>query len=144
MPLRWILFTISFALLLEGCGNSTAPLPVLSDKFADIQKQTLDKSCGYSPCHAGQPKAEAFLWLDHDSAYNQLLFNHKIQDNQVAKEFRSLVVPFKPDSSYLIFKLTLPAQSNLYGDPMPSRRSKLPQNQIDAIISWIKRGAPND
>ena len=143
MILRSIFSIVVISFVFLGCGSATDPLPILSDKFSDIQKQTLDKSCGYAPCHAAQ-KAEAFLWLDKDSAYKQLLFNHAIQDNQVAKLYKSLVVPFKPDSSYLVFKLTLGSQSNLYGDHMPSRKSKLPQNEIDAIISWIKRGAAND
>lgn len=146
--IRYIFFAAVISLVSIECGSSTDPLPVLSDKFSDIQSRTLDRSCAYTDCHIGDysdsdfPKA--FLSLQRDSSYNQLLFNHKIQDDQVAKEFKALVVPFEPDSSYLIFKLRLPGQSNLYGDPMPSRQSSLPSNEIDAIISWIRRGAPND
>jgi hypothetical protein len=131
--------------LIAGCGGSTAPLPVLSDKFVDIQKQTFEKTC-IGGCHSGD-QASALLWLDHDSAYNQLLFNHEIQCNGTA--FKHLVVPGNPDSSFLVYKITKAPTSqsaNLdYGVLMPNNNTgKLPQNQIDAIISWIKRGAPKD
>ncbi len=143
---KWVCSVIF--LLVAGCTYNVQPLQPLSDKFYDIQQRTLNKSCAYSGCHYGDysdinfPKA--YLALQPDSAYNQLLYNHKIQDHTVAQQFKALVVPGDPDGSYLVYKLKLSASSSLYGDPMPSRQGALPQNEIDAIVSWIKRGAPCD
>lgn len=134
-------------LIYSGCVYD---YPVLSDKFSAIQKQTLNKHC-LGACHVGDirdPVSQplALLSLQADSAYQQLLFNHPVY-NQLAidKHFIALVVPYKPDSSFLVTKITLNApEPDGFGDPMPSRNEHLPQNQIDAIISWINRGAPND
>ena len=140
-------FFCFIVLIIAGCVYTVQPLPVLSDKFYDIQQRTFNKSC-VSACHDGDignivpPKA--LLSLQADSAYNQLLFNHKIQSDIVAEQFKGLVVPGDPDASYLVYKLKLKTSSILYGDPMPSRKESIPQNEIDAIVSWIKRGAPRD
>lgn len=138
--MKWIV--CGLAMLFAGCGGSTDPLPILSDKFFAIQKQTLSQTCASGSCHGDGTKGP-FLWLTPDSAYNQLLFSHPIENDEGAKKYKALVVPFKPDSSFLVVKITNPTP--LEGALMPNNNTgRLPQNQIDAIISWIKRGAPND
>ncbi len=139
-------FVFSIILLFAGCVHDPEPLPVLSDKFSDIQKQTLNNSCAYNGCHDSSQLPGALLCLVADSAYNQLLYTHQIQNAVGAAKYKALVVPGSPDSSFLVEKLIDPTLSpgNLEGDRMPSRLNALPQNQIDAIISWIRRGAPND
>ncbi len=137
---RGSVIILFFLLTYAGCVYD---YPVLSDKFSAIQKQTLSAHCSSSSCHGDGTKGP-FLWLRADSAYNQLLFNHQISnDSARSLNFRVLVVPYKPESSFLVTKLTLD-ESNGFGELMPSRHERLPQAQIDAIISWIKRGAPND
>jgi hypothetical protein len=133
-------------LFLIGCTYDYVGLPVLSDKFSDIQKQTFNKSCAYSGCHDSSQMPGALLSLVADSAYNQLLYTHPIQNSVGAAKYKALVVPGSPDSSFLVEKLVDPLLSpdSLEGDRMPSRKNVLPQNEIDAIISWIRRGAPND
>jgi hypothetical protein len=131
-------------LLYIGCDNSSdsGSEPVLSSKFSDIQKQTFNKSCANGGCHDAV-KQSALLCLTQDSCYSQLM-NHSIQASQgAAKNFTHLVVPGKPDSSFLIYKLTLSGFTVQYGDRMPYQ-SSLPQNQIDAIVKWINDGAKND
>src|SRR5579872_3640431 len=140
-----IFFIWSIILLYAGCTYDHLSLPVLSDKFSDIQKQTLTPSCAYAGCHDSSQMPGALLSLVADSAYNQLLYTHPIQNSVGVMKYRALVVPGYPDSSFLVEKLidqTL-SPDNLEGDRMPSRLNALPQNQIDAIISWIRRGAPN-
>ena len=135
-------FVIVFALIFiyAGCVYN---YPLLSDKFSAIQKQTLTPRCSSPSCHGDGTKGP-FLWLKPDSSYNQLLYNHPV-DNDSAKSlnYKVLVVPYKPDSSFLVTKITLEGK-NGFGELMPQRGHRLPQEQIDAIISWIKRGAPND
>ena len=141
--MKWTICSLIF--LFAGCGDTSAPLPVLSDKFSDIQKQTLDRSCATAGCHLDGTKGP-FLWLNRDSAYNQLLFTHRIENDEARKKYRALVVPGQPDSSFLFEKIADPNLSinNPLGERMPQRKSPLPQNEIDAIKNWIKRGAPND
>ena len=69
--------------------------------------------------------------------------HHVVQQN--GKAFSALVVPGNPDSSFLVYKLTKATGEVQYGALMPNNNTgQIPQNQIDAIIRWIKRGAPND
>ena len=142
-----ILKTASLAIVvfIIGCTYSVQPLPPLSDKFYDIQRRTFNNSC-IGACHGGNINdASALLSLDSGVSYNQLLFDHKIQSDVAASQFKALVVPGDPDGSYLVFKMKLTQLDNTYGSPMPPLTSApLRQNEIDAIISWIKRGAPRD
>src|ERR1051325_5327029 len=132
-----------FLLLYIGCGTTDpTPDPVLSSKFSDIQKQTFTISCAYGGCHDALSQ-KALLCLTRDSCYNQLM-NHSIQALQGSRRFTKLVYAGNADSSFLIYKLTLPSSSVAYGDPMPQRLPKLPQNQIDAIVKWINDGAQNN
>ncbi|MEI8135404.1 MAG: hypothetical protein WCH46_10110 [bacterium] len=68
--------------------------------------------------------------------------NHKLQRN--GTKFQKLVIPGNPDSSFLYYKITTSTNTIEYGERMPSRLTAIAQNQIDAIKSWILRGAPND
>ena len=138
-----MMFRPVFSLLfLASCGNSgtTTPPVVLSDKFADIQKQTLNGSCARSSCHVGS-SPKALLNLEMGKAYSQLM-NNPIQNDAALKRYSRLVVPFKPDSSFLYIKLTNPKADE--GELMPQRLGTLSKEEIEAIKSWITRGAPND
>lgn len=112
---------------------------MLSDKFHDIQSRLLTPSCAYSGCHDGNHPP--YLSLQTGLAYNNLL-HAKVQNSVADTIYKALVVPGEPDSSFLYIKITAPIAGE--GDRMPDRLTKLPQNEIDAIRSWIARGAPND
>ena len=131
---------LSLLVLQSGCSHTTAPAP-LSDKFHDIQTRTLNVYCAYSGCHGGDQPA-ALLSLDSTQSYANLLGGHVIQNEMADTIYKALVVPNKPDSSFLYIKLTNPTTDE--GARMPNRGDQLPQDQIDAIKSWILRGAPND
>jgi hypothetical protein len=118
---------------------TTQPLPVLSDKFHDIQSRLLTPGCAYSGCHDGQHPP--YLSLQSNVCYDNLL-HAKIQNSVADTIYKALVVPGKPDSSFLYIKITDPGAGE--GDRMPQRLNKLQQNELDAVRSWIARGAPND
>jgi hypothetical protein len=136
----WLLCSV---LYFFGCGGGTDTPQVLSSKFSDIQKQTFNGSCATSGCHDASVQPQALLCLTPDSCYSQLM-NHEIQAIQGTRRFTRLVVPGNPDSSFLMYKLTLQSPSIEYGDPMPARASRLPDDQITAIKTWILNGAKND
>jgi len=129
-----LLFTI------YGCsddGGTVAPLP---DKFSDIQTRVLTPSCANSSCHGGS-SPKALLDLTAGNSYNELL-GSKIQNTAAESRYPGLVVPGKPDSSFLYIKVRGPRSDE--GSQMPERLSALPAAEIEAIRSWIQRGAPND
>lgn len=139
--LSWLLRIISCSILFSACGGSNPVVePVLSDKFTDIQARIITPTYAAGGCHSGSFPA-ALLDLTQDSAYKSLL-QRKIQNSVGVEKYKALVVPFEPDSSFMYIKITDP--TTLEGERMPHRESKLAQNEIDAIRSWILRGAPND
>jgi hypothetical protein len=139
--IAWSVVALMVCLGQMGCSNPTPVQPViLSDKFSDIQARLLTPTCAASGCHSGD-LAAARLNLEAGRAYNDLL-TRPVQNSVAVDKYTALVVPMKPDSSFLCVKLTDPATGE--GDRMPQRRNKLAQNEIDAIESWIARGAPND
>ncbi len=124
---------------LYGCSETTTVTP-LPDKFSDIQTRTFDKNCNSSSCHGGTfPKA--LLDLRPDSSYNELLGSFS-QNTAAKSRYPRLVVPGKPDSSFLYIKVKGPRSDE--GAQMPERLSALPAAEIEAIRTWILRGAPND
>ncbi|MFI5263561.1 MAG: hypothetical protein ACHQM6_03500 [Candidatus Kapaibacterium sp.] len=140
MGIRSFFFGIVIVIL-AGCSHAIDALPPLSDKFSDIQQQTFNRSCNGPSCHDAITQ-KSLLCLAPDSSYNQLM-HHVVQQN--GKAFSKLVIPGNPDSSFLVYKLTKATGDVLYGALMPNNNTgQIPQNQIDAIISWIRRGAPND
>ena len=139
MKSTWLLLA---TLYFGGCGNSTSTQPVLSSKFSDIQKQTFSGSCAIGGCHDAASQ-KSLLCLTKDSCYSQLM-DHTIQALQGTRKFTKLVYPGKPDSSFLVYKLTISQTTTEYGSPMPQGFKPLPQNQIDAIRTWIANGAQND
>lgn len=130
-----ILFTI------YGCSDDdSGGVVALDDKFSSIQTQTLDRTCNSGSCHGGSfPKA--LLDLTPSKSYVQLLGN-PIQNTAASTRYRALVVPGKPDSSFLYIKLKNPRSDE--GAQMPERLSAIPANELEAIRLWIQRGAPND
>ena len=147
MKLSILFVGVGIIALFHGCVEDPQPLPVLGHKLSDIQKQTFDRTCT-AGCHSDHPPeiTSALLWLTADSAYNQLTSNRKIENDSGRKYFKGLVVPGKPNESFLIKKLLLSTSSSDadFGERMPQRLTKLPQNEIDAIIAWINEGAPNN
>lgn len=125
-----------------GCNNSNPVQQTpLSDKFSAIQARLLTPTCAASGCHSGSFPA-ALLNLEAPNAYASLR-NNPIQNSVAVEMYKGLVVPGKPDSSFLCMKV-MGTLTTGEGERMPQRLNKLPQNEIDAIVSWIARGAPND
>jgi hypothetical protein len=148
------LFTL--CLLLAACGGeepeknpTPAPqqpapqpqLPAIEPKLSVIQVQIFERGCNYSQCHGAGPSEEA-LELAAGKAYEELI--NKVAQNAAARsEGRKLVVPGKPEESFLVTKLRLPLDEK-YGVVMPRGTGGVKQNEYNAIVEWIRRGALND
>lgn len=144
----------SLCLLLVACGGEepakepTPPvepspplLPAIEPKLSVIQVQIFEKGCNYSQCHAAGQSEEA-LELAAGKSYGELV--NKLSYNVAARsEGRILVVPGKPEESFLVTKLRGPLDAK-YGAVMPRGGTGARQNEYDAIVEWIRRGALND
>ncbi|MBI5216517.1 MAG: hypothetical protein HY960_12270 [Ignavibacteriae bacterium] len=136
-------FTLLFlvCLLFVSCNDSeesTAPPATIQPKLSSIQTEIFDKSCGTSSCHGGSAGG---LNLQNGNSYSQLVNVQSNNDGAHTPSFRR-VLPGKPDSSFLIIKLTNPNSSQ--GNLMPQGSSALSQEKINAIRQWITNGALND
>jgi hypothetical protein len=47
-----------------------------------------------------------------------------------------------PNDSYLVVKLR--ADASIVGDRMPPGNPAIPSGQLQLVVDWIRRGAPND
>ena len=135
-----IVFLCLISIIFLGCSDGGTTVTPLPDEFSAIQARTFDKTCNSGSCHGGSfPKA--LLDLTPSKSYNQLLGN-PIQNSAAKSRYTGLVVPGKPDSSFLYIKVKGPRSDE--GVQMPERLPALPDAEIEAIRTWILRGAPND
>ncbi|MDY7228044.1 hypothetical protein [Hyalangium rubrum] len=116
-------------------------LPVIEPKLSVIQAKIFDKGCGFSQCHGTGQSLEA-LDLSTGKSYAALI-NTLSQNRAARSEGLKLVVPGKPEESFLVQKLRLPLDEK-YGVVMPRGTEGAKQNELDAIVEWIRLGALND
>jgi hypothetical protein len=118
--------------------------------LSDIQAKIFTPSCATGACHSA---AGAGLsgYLDLSSAatsYSNLVSvpsTYCTQGKCMGVDLLR-VDPGNPGMSFMIVKLVNMWEPNAPpdGNPMPYSGSQLPQDQIDAIESWISAGAPNN
>lgn len=125
----------------SGCSDQATDPPVsVQPTFSSIRVNIFAKNCATSSCHST-------LWqrggldLEGDAAYNHLV---GVPPTTLAALDKGmlLVSPGKPDSSFLLVKLTDPAPEE--GERMPSSNERLSDQEIEAIRTWIANGAQRD
>lgn len=124
---------LHFLLLLAvaSCGAPT-PQP-LEPTYSSIQSNVFNVHCAVSNCHQGA-MPESQLNLENEAAYASLV---NVRSVGVSDLYR--VRPGRPDSSYLVSKLT---GEGIVGDRMPLAKEPLPDSAIAIIRKWIEHGAP--
>ena len=117
------------AVVLAGCG---AP-PTLQR----VETEVFQKSCNFSSCHTGSSPAEG---LNLESPTHAKLVNVKAR--AAGATDLTLVVPGKPDDSYLYQKLTqtMPRAGAL----MPQTGDMLDAARLALVRDWIAAGAENN
>lgn len=103
-------------------------------------------SCSFSSCHGEKPgKGDLYLPLPAAGDWHPNVVNVPSKIHKTMK----LVVPFDPQNSFLVHKLTdgscalaKDCVSGTCGDRMPQGSDPLPPAQRDAIVEWIRAGAP--
>lgn len=116
-------------LLLAACG----PPPTLKR----VETEVFAKSCTFSACHSASAPAEG---LNLESPTHPKLVGVKAR--AVGATDLTLVVPGKPDDSYLYQKL-IQTQPKV-GAQMPNNGDPLEPGRMALVRDWIAAGAQND
>ncbi len=134
--------TLALALaLLSGCakekdtlaGSTTPPDPTAT--FTRVQREIFTPTCALSGCHAGTSPQQG-LTLESGRSYASLV-------GAVSAETQLLrVSPFLPNESYLVVKVR--GDASILGARMPFGGAPLSSSQVQLIVDWVRRGAPND
>ena len=125
-----------------GCHDNGNPTQtsMIQPTLSSIQVNIFDKSCASSSCHSSEGQRGGLV-LEAGNSYSNLVNALCSNPNAQTLNMRR-VVPFKPDSSFILTKLTGPGPNE--GSLMPYGSSKLPQEMIDAVRKWIESGAKNN
>lgn len=94
-----------------------------------------DKSCNFSSCHSGSGSNG----LNLEKPTWAKLVNVK---SVGPADLRELVVPGKPDDSYLVQKLT--QTSPAAGARMPNTGTPLEADRLQLVRGWVEAGAQDD
>jgi hypothetical protein len=130
------------ALAAAACGTPkdlpTAPdggTPDPTATLSRLQAEIFSPTCALAGCHASAAP-QLGLDLAPGRTYSNVVSVRSAQAGNLNR-----IEPFNPDSSYLVWKIR--------GDPGITD-SRMPQGgtlsaeEIQLIVDWVRRGAPND
>lgn len=121
-----------------GCAGNGPASQSGGSAFDQLQVNIFNQHCLAAGCHNTQAQAGS-MDLTTGLSYDQLV--NVTPSNPVAQSAGlRRVVPFDPNSSFLLIKLTGPGAGE--GSQMPQGMYPLSPSDIDAIRSWILAGAP--
>ena len=133
---RRSLALLGVLLVTVACGDAKTvrkTVPAKAD-MAAVQ-EIFDNTC--IGCHGG-PQPTAGMSLEADRVAADLIAQPAT--NVVAADRKWLrVTPFKPEASFLMYKITTPPLGG--GDRMPQHGKPLPDDQVEIIRRWIADGA---
>lgn len=115
----------------SGAGQTSAAT------FTEIWNRTLEVRCATPYCHDGSGRG--WSGFDKATAYRTLV---GVASTSCRDERR--VVASDPAASVLVSAISHSTQGSCNVPAMPSGASKLPQTEIDRVISWIRAGANDD
>ena len=97
-----------------------------------------ERRCGIGGCHS-ETSHQAFLVLTRDSAHHALV-------NQASRTRggQVLVIPGDAANSFMVKAIQDDPTARLGLPRMPLGSGPLTPNQIQTIVNWVNRGAPND
>jgi len=123
----------------EGVTSSAAAdTVVVAAEFQRDVRPILELRCGIGGCHS-KAAHQAGLVLTPDSAYKALVNQpSRTRGGQV------LVRPGDANNSWMVIAIGDDAARRLGLARMPLGSGPLTPNQIQTIVNWVNRGAPND
>lgn len=135
------------AALLAGCADfegvvtPTGGLPDVAVEAAQFHRDVLpiiERRCSIGGCHS-ETTHQAGLYLTRDSAYTALVNRpSRLRAGEV------LVRPGDAANSWMVIAIRDDAVRRMGLARMPLGSGPLTSNQIQTIVNWINRGAPND
>jgi hypothetical protein len=125
----------------EGIVNSTGGLPDVVVEAPQFQRDILpiiERRCGIGGCHSTNAH-QAGLVLTRESAHAALV--NKPSQLRLGEV---LVRPGDAANSWMVIAIGDDAARRGSLARMPLGSGALTPNQIQTIVNWINRGAPND
>ncbi|HPS77097.1 MAG TPA: hypothetical protein PLS53_02975 [Thermoanaerobaculaceae bacterium] len=130
------------ALLAVGCGDrklptepAAGPTPNPSATFTRVQNEVFTPNCVIAGCHA-TAGARQGMSLAPGTAYGSIVGVPSVERSDLNR-----VEPGDADRSYLVKKLR--GDPDITGVRMPDGGT-LTAAEIQLVIDWVTRGAPND
>ncbi len=149
-----LLVSLLFAvIIIKGCTYNTEevvnpfneiaatieePLSLDSTSMIGIQANILEVRCALPGCHDGNFEPD---FRTAQSSHSTLVY-HPVTKNNETNDFRFRVVPYMPDESVLIERITNCCFVNI-DDRMPQDNigEPLAEEDIESIRKWIEDGA---
>jgi hypothetical protein len=125
----------------EGIVNSTGGLPdvvVEIPQFARDVMPIIERRCGIGGCHS-ESAHQGGLVLTRAAAHSALV--NKPSQLRLGEV---LVRPGDAANSWMVIAISDDAARRLGLSRMPLGSGALTPNQIQTIVNWVNRGAPND
>ncbi len=133
---------LAAALGVGACGQrklpfepSPSPTPNASATYTRVQGLVFTPNCAVAGCHSSLAPQQG-MSLAAGSAYGNV-----VRVPAVERPDLNRVEPGDPDRSYLVKKLR--GDPDITGVRMPDGSTLTPE-EIQLVIDWVRRGAPND
>jgi hypothetical protein len=119
----------------HDAGDDGRPQPIA---LSSLVETFFAPTCVLGRCHTTlAPTGDLSLTGRRVSVYDTL-----VNAPSRAAPMRVLVVPFRPEESYLIEKLV--SEQPAAGTRMPPSGGIVPPEQLERLRAWIRAGAPNN
>lgn len=125
----------------EGIVSSTGGLPDVVVEIPQFQRDIMpiiERRCGIGGCHS-EAAQQAGLVLTRPFAHAAL-----INKPSQLKPGEVLVRPGDAANSWMVIAISDDAARRMGLARMPLGSGALTPNQIQTIVNWVNRGAPND
>ena len=125
----------------DGVVNPTGGLPDVVIEVPQFSRDIVpifERRCGIGGCHS-ESAHQAGLVLTRTAAHAALI-NRPSQ----TRNGQILVRPGDADNSWLVIAIRDDEARRLGLARMPLASGPLTPNQIQTIVNWVNRGAPND
>jgi hypothetical protein len=139
---RLALAALTAALVAAGCGERKlpsepvfVPTPNPSATLARVQAVVFTPNCAVAGCHSALAPQQG-MSLAAGAAYGSIVRVPSVEFPGLSR-----VEPGSPDRSYLVKKLR--GDPGITGVRMPDG-STLTPDEIQLVIDWVTRGAPNN
>lgn len=119
-----------------GCAGDGPPAETATSTFDLVQRDIFDVRCATGGCH--DSATAGGLNLESGRSFANLVGVSPVNRAAAAAGLQ-LVVPFDPERSFLLVKLTSPGPGE--GSRMPLNGAALSPADIDLVRSWITDGA---